>query len=70
MQEKESCVFCGSSDLVKSIGGNKGICSTCAEKLTDVLISTRRGRKEFGSSIGPEIARQIEDHKSKDHVKS
>lgn len=58
---------------MKLIGGNKGICDTCAENLTDVLIHTKRGDEEvrnvvFGVGVDLKaISKQIEEHKSKDH---
>jgi len=68
--EKKSCIFCGSSESVNPIGGDKGICCICAEKFTDMLINTKRGKKESGNiAFGIRIVSEeaIEKHNSEKH---
>ena len=74
--ERESCIFCGRLDSVKPIGGNKGICSTCAESLTNTLRHTEEGERESRRiKKGIDLARdesdlardEIRNHISKEH---
>jgi len=64
VSETPACIFCGRSDSVKPVGGNKGICNACAESLTGTLINTKRGKAESGHIIFG-IGDEIREHEKK-----
>jgi hypothetical protein len=69
MSETLACIFCGRSDYVKPVGGNKGICKECAESLTGALINTKRGKAESGHIIFG-IGDEIREHEKKEHKRT
>ena len=69
MSETPACIFCGRSDSVKPVGGNKGICGTCTESLAGTLINTKRGKDESGHIIFG-IGDAIREHESKEHKRT
>ena len=63
------CVFCGSDGSWARIGGNKGICDTCAEGLASALINTKKVKEE-SIAIRFGIRSQIQDHELKEHKRT
>ena len=69
VSEMPACIFCGRSDYVTLVGGDKGICKECAENLTGALINTKRGKAESGHIIYG-IGDEIREHEKKEHKRT